>query len=59
LERTLEEYPDKSKPAWLKETMQEVEKIISPKGIFRESKRPHRYGGYVVVVRNISDVEPY
>jgi len=58
LERTLEEPPAKRKPTWLKETMQEVERIVSPKGTFRESKRPHGFGGYVSLVSNISDIEP-
>jgi hypothetical protein len=58
LERTLEEPPAKRKPAWLKETVQEAEKIAAPKGISRESKRPHRYRGYVALMSSISDVEP-
>jgi hypothetical protein len=37
----------------------EVERIASPKGNFRERKRPHRFVGYVALMRNISDVEPY
>jgi hypothetical protein len=39
LERTLEEPPAKRKPGWLKETVQEAEKIVSPKETFRERKR--------------------
>jgi transposase InsO family protein len=58
LERTLEEPPAKRKPEWLKETMQEAEKIVAPKGTFKESKRPHRFGGYVALMSTISDVEP-
>jgi hypothetical protein len=58
LERTLEEPPAKSKPGWLKDTVQEAEKIVAPKGTFRESKRPHRYGGYVALMSSISDVDP-
>ena len=38
--------------------MREVERIVSPKGTFRERKRPHRFGGYVALMSNISDVEP-
>jgi hypothetical protein len=45
LERTLEEPPAKRKLGWLKEIVQEAEKIATPKGAFRESKRRHRYGG--------------
>jgi hypothetical protein len=58
LERTLEEPPAKRKPGWLKETMQEAKRIVAPKGTFKESKRPHRFGGYVPLMSSISDVEP-
>jgi hypothetical protein len=59
LEITLEEPPAKMKPRWFKEIVQEEERIVDPKGTFRERKRPHRFGGYVAMMRNISDVEPY
>jgi hypothetical protein len=59
LERTLEEPPTKRKPGWLKEIVQELERIAAPKGTFRERKRPHRFGGYVSLMRNISDAEPF
>jgi hypothetical protein len=39
--------------------VQEAERIVSPKVTFRERKKPHRFGGYVALMRNISDVEPY
>ena len=58
LERTLEEPLTKRKPGWLKEIVEEAEKIAPPKGTFKESKRPHRYGGYVALMSNISDAEP-
>jgi hypothetical protein len=38
--------------------VREAEMIASPKGTFRERKRPHRFRGYVSLMRNISDVEP-
>jgi hypothetical protein len=38
--------------------VQEAEKIAAPKVTFRESKRPHRFGGYVALMSSISDVEP-
>jgi hypothetical protein len=41
LERNLEEPPAKRKPGWLKEIVQEEERIVAPKGTFRERKRPH------------------
>jgi hypothetical protein len=57
LERTLEKPPTKRKPRWLKEIMQEAEKIAAPKGTFRERKRPHRFGGYVALMNIISDAK--
>jgi hypothetical protein len=56
LERTLEEPPAKRKPGWLKEIMEEAERIVSPKG--KERNRPHRFGGYVALMRSISDAKP-
>jgi hypothetical protein len=32
--------------------------ITAPKGTFKERKRPHRFGGYVSLMRNISDAKP-
>jgi hypothetical protein len=58
LEITLEEPPAKRKPGWLKEIMQEAERIVAPKGISRERKRPHRFRGCVELMSSISDVEP-
>jgi hypothetical protein len=58
LEITLEEPPAKRKPRWLKEIVQEAERIAAPKGTFRVRKRPHRFGGYVALMSSISDAEP-
>jgi hypothetical protein len=44
LERNTEEPPAKRNLGWLKETVQETEKIVAPKGTSRESKRPHKFG---------------
>jgi hypothetical protein len=38
--------------------VQKEERITAPKGTFRERKRPHRFGGYVALMRNISDAKP-
>jgi hypothetical protein len=38
--------------------VQEAKMIVAPKGTFMESKRPHRFGGYVALMSNISDAEP-
>jgi hypothetical protein len=58
LEITLKENLAKRKPGWLKDKVQEAERIASPKGTFRERKRPHRFGGYVALMSSISDAEP-
>jgi hypothetical protein len=58
LERTLEESLAKRKTGWFKETVQEAKRIAAPKGTFRESRMPHRFGGYVALMSSISDVEP-
>lgn len=57
LEKPLEEPPIKRRPAWFKETLHEAERRATPSGIFRESKRPQRYVGYVALVSIISDAE--
>jgi hypothetical protein len=43
---------------WLKEIVQEEERITSPKGNFKERKRPHRFRGYVALMGSISDAKP-
>jgi hypothetical protein len=58
LEITLEEPPAKRKPGWIREIVQEAERIASPKGNFRERKRTHRFGCYVSLMSNISDAKP-
>jgi hypothetical protein len=58
LERTLEEPPAKRKLGWLKEIVQEAKIITTPKGTFGERKKPHMFGGYVALMRNISDAKP-
>jgi hypothetical protein len=57
LEINLEEPPSKRKPGWLKEIVHEEERIVVPKGTFRERKRPHRFGGYVALMRSINDAK--
>jgi hypothetical protein len=54
----LKKPPGKRKLGWLKEIVQEDERIAAPKGTFRERKRPHRFGGYVSLMRSISDAKP-
>ena len=58
LDRSLEDPPRKRDPTCFKRTMQEAKKVTAPKGIFRESKRPHSYSGYVAFISKIIDFEP-
>ena len=45
IERLLEEIPAKRKPAWCRQILQEAEGHATPKGTFRESRKPQRYFG--------------
>ena len=33
----------KRRPSWLKETLEDAERHMAPRGTFRESKKPNRY----------------
>ena len=43
---------------WLKDTLKDVERHISPRGTFRESKKPNRYQGYLAAMSAIVQSEP-
>jgi hypothetical protein len=44
---------------WLRNTLQEVEGHVTPKGSFRESKRPHKFSIYMALMSSyIIDLEP-
>ena len=58
VERSLEEPPAKRMPVWFRETLQEVEKHVAPPRMFRESKRPQKFAGYVALVSQINDAAP-
>jgi hypothetical protein len=58
LKRTLEEPPAKRKSGWLKEIVREAQRIVAPKGTFKETKRPHRFRGYVALMSSISNAKP-
>jgi hypothetical protein len=47
----------KRKPAWLRNTLQEAEKHVAPHGTFRESKKPHIFSSYMVLMSHIIDAE--
>jgi hypothetical protein len=48
----------RKRPAWLRNTLQEVEGHAAPRGSFRESKRPHKFSNYVALMSKIIDSEP-
>ena len=50
--------PYRKRPLWIHETLQDVGKHISPKGTFRESKKPIQYQNYVVAINSIIHSEP-
>jgi hypothetical protein len=47
----------RKRPAWLRDTLEEAEGHATPKGSFRESKRPQRFSIYVVLMIKIIDTE--
>ncbi|XP_059068350.1 uncharacterized protein LOC131858893 [Cryptomeria japonica] len=49
---------DKKIPLWAIHTMQGAEKYSAPRGTFRESKRPHKFVGYVALMSHIIESEP-
>jgi hypothetical protein len=44
--------------AWARQTLQEVEGHASPRGTFRESKRPQRFSSYISAMSHIIDTKP-
>eukprot|EP00253_Pinus_taeda_P033904 PITA_33904 len=48
----------KKKTLWLKDTLEDVEGHVAPRGTFRESKKPNKYQGYRVAMSTIVQFEP-
>jgi hypothetical protein len=48
----------RKRPTWARQTLQEAEGHATPRGTFRERKRPHRYSCYVTTMSHIIDFEP-
>jgi hypothetical protein len=46
------------RPAWAQQNLQEAKGHASPRGTFRESKRPPRFLSYVSAMSHIIDIEP-
>lgn len=47
----------KNRPLWLKDTLQDVENHVAPRGTFRESKKPNRYPGCLAAMSTIIQFE--
>ena len=47
----------KIRPSWLRDTLEDVERHIAPRGTFCESKKSNRYQGYVVAMSTIIQFE--
>eukprot|EP00253_Pinus_taeda_P016551 PITA_16551 len=48
----------KRRPSWLRETLEDDERHIAPRGTFYESKKPNRYQGYLIAMSTIIETEP-
>ena len=44
---------NKRRPSWLRDTLEDAERHIAPRGTFRESKKTNRYQGYLAVISTI------
>jgi hypothetical protein len=58
IEFPLEKPPVKRKPTWCREILKEAEKHATPKGTFRESKKPDKYSGLIAQLNFVIDLEP-
>ena len=48
----------RKRPAWARQTLQETEGHVAPRGTFRESKRPRIYSCYAANMSHIIDSKP-
>eukprot|EP00253_Pinus_taeda_P002870 PITA_02870 len=51
--------PTRKRPLWLRDTLQDADQHATPRGTFRKCKKPSRYQGYIAVMSNIIQVEPF
>jgi hypothetical protein len=58
VEFPLEKPPVKRNPAWCREILKEAEKHATPKGTFRESKKPDKYSSLIAQLNLVIDLEP-
>ena len=52
-----EPFTSKKRPLWLKNTLEDAEKHIAPRGTFRESKKSNKYQGYLASMSTIVQSE--
>ena len=45
----------RKRPKWIWNTLQKFEGHATPRGSFKESKRPHKFSSYVAMMRKIND----
>ena len=43
----------RKRPLWLKDTLEDAERHIAPRGTFRESKKLNKYQGYLAAMSTI------
>eukprot|EP00253_Pinus_taeda_P014678 PITA_14678 len=48
----------KRRPSWLRETFEDADKHVAPRGTFRENKKPNWYQGYLTAMSTIVQSEP-
>jgi len=48
----------KRKPTWCREILKETKNHVTPKGTFRESKKPHKYSGLIAELNLVIDSGP-
>ena len=48
----------RTRPLWLKDTLEDAKKHIALRGMFCESKKPNRYQGYLTAMSTIVQSEP-
>lgn len=49
---------NRKRPLWARNTMQEAKQFATPRGTFRESKRPQRFSSYAALMCNLIETEP-
>lgn len=45
--------PTRKRPLWVRDTLQDAEQHVAPRGMFRETKKQSLFQGYVAAMSNI------